>query len=277
MKASFEFLIAAGAVVPGNSVNSILCEMCDHPHWIVPEHLGAGRYRGFCTVSGYHTLSVDSVRCLVLSDDWIVGEIAGALGLRPKKTPFDTTPIISVGRARFGPYSCEVFFGRHLADRSRAESASAILKKKIGAGIGILLTSTRLNLLPYTACERCAVIAAEDALSISSGRMKVDQDVILAALREPANLPKGSGIGVRFSIGFRSCLYRGEQYRFTDKQSQAVEALYDAWKDGLPGLDKDELKARVGTNQRMAQLFLGNPAYSTLIKHDGCGLYWLDL
>jgi hypothetical protein len=276
LKPSIELLIAAGALVPSDNVSSVLCEMCDHSHWIVPEHFGAGNYRGYCPVAGYHSLSAESLRCFVLNDNWIVDGIAGALGLRRKRSQVDKTPIVGIGRTRFGPYYCELLFGRQLADRSRIEKARAVLNRKIGEGIGVLLTATRLESLPGVLSQRCSVVAIEDALTISNNKIGVESDVILAALRDPTNLPKGS-IGFRHSPGFRLCAYGGQQFRFTHKQSLAIEALHDAWHDGLPGLHQDELKGKVGSSQRITSLFAGSPAYGRLIKNDGGGLYWLDL
>jgi hypothetical protein len=277
MRGSFETLIVQGALVAVANANSILCEFCDEQHWIVPEYVGPGHCRGFCANTGFHSFSPKLIECFAVNEAWLVGRLAEALSLRLRKTPIGGSSLFYLGRVMFGPYPCETFYGSRLNDRSRFESAIVTLKEKIGPGIGVLLTSTRRELLPDVVPERCAMIMAEDAMCISGGKIGIDQGVILAALRAPANLPKASGVGFRFSIGFRSCAYRGEQFRFTDKQSLAVEALYNAWRDGLPGLHQNELKGLAHTNQRMAQLFSGNAAYTTLIKNDGSGLYWLDI
>jgi hypothetical protein len=277
LRSSVDTFIAEGALVAAANAHSILCEFCDGQHWIAPEYIGPGRYRGFCPDTGFHSFSPKLLERFAVDDAWIVGGLAATLSIRLRNAPIHGSSIFHLGQVRFGPYPCEVFFGRQLNNRSRFESAIATLKEKIGAGIGVLLTSTRLELLPGIIPERCAIIMAEDALTLAGGKIRLDQDVILAALREPAHLPSGVGIGFRFSPGFRSCVYRGEQFRFTDKQSLAVEALYNAWKDGLPGLHQDELKGQACTTQRITQLFVGNAAYGTLIKTDKSGLYWLDL
>ena len=121
------------------------------------------------------------------------------------------------------------------------------------------------------------IMMAEDVLTISCGKIWLDQAAVLATLREPTRLPKDGGIGFCFSVGFRSCVYGGRQFQFSDKQARAVEALHKARKEGLPGLQQSELKGLVNTSQRMAQLFAKNAAYGTLIKNDGNGLYSLDL
>lgn len=277
LRNSVDTFIAQGALVAVTNAHSILCEFCDEQHWVAPEYVGPGHYRGFCSNTGFHDFSPKLLECFALDDAWIIGKLAEALNLRLRKMPIIGASVLHLGRVRFGPYVCELFFGRRLNDRPRFESAIVTLKEKIGAGIGVLVTSTKPELLPGSLPERCAMIMAENALTISGGNVRVDQEVILAALRQPTHLPKGVGVGCRFSIGFRSCVYMGEQFRFTDKQSLAVEALYNAGNDGLPGLHQDELKGHAHTNQRMAQLFSGNSAYGTLIKNDGSGLYWLDI
>jgi hypothetical protein len=114
-------------------------------------------------------------------------------------------------------------------------------------------------------------------LTISRRTISLNDAPIFAALRGRDRFVEEDGIGVRFSAGFRSCLYGDQQFTFTDKQALAVEALYDNWKQGLSGLTQVELKAAASTNQRMAQLFAAHPAYRTLIKHGGSGRYWLDI
>lgn len=277
LKDSFDTLIAQGALVAAENANSILCEFCDEQHWIVPEYIGPGHYCGFCANTGFYSFSPKLLQCFAIDETWIIRKLAEALSLRLRKTPVRGSSVVHLGRVRFGPYPCETFFGRRLNDRSRFESAIVTIKEKVATGIGVLLTSTRSELLPGKNPDRCAMITAEDVMSISGGKIVVDQEVILAALREPAKRPKSGGVGFRFSPGYRSCFYRGEQFRFTDKQALAVEALYNAREDGLPGLHQDELKGQAHTNQRMAQLFSRNAAYGTLIKHDGNGRYWLDI
>jgi hypothetical protein len=279
LRTSIESLISKGALVPSESVSSVLCSMCDDPHWVVPEHLGAGQYRGFCPINGYHTLPSRLLRSFVVSDAWIVDEIVASLGMGRKNwRSGEALPAgISVGRVRFGPYSCELFFGRRLSDRSRLEAAFAAVTEKAGQGPAILLTSTRKQFLSGPMAERCAVIDIDNVLTIGRGKTLMNEAPILAALRGPTPLPNDGGIGFRHSAGFRACAFGSEQFRFSDKQALAVEALHDAWRQGLPGLPQGELMGRVDTTQRISQLFHGHPAYGKLIRVDGNGFYRLNL
>jgi hypothetical protein len=252
--------------------------MCDEQHWIIPEYLAAGHYRGFCPTGGYYRLSSKAVQCFTVSDAWIVGEIAVALGIGLKPKNLDKRlPVMSLGRARFGPYRCEMFFGRRLADRCRFEKAIAAILEKVGSGPAVLLTSTNKDILIGSVPKRCAVIGIENVLKIAPGKTSFDEAPILAALRGPNPMPSEGGIGFRRSPGFHSCVYGDEEFRFSAKQALAVEALHDAWMQGLPGLHQDELMGITATTQRMAQLFYRHPAYGSLIAVGENGFYRLNL
>jgi hypothetical protein len=279
LRASIESLLSEGALVPCENVGSVLCTMCDDPHWVVPEHLGAGQHRGFCPINGYHTLPSKLLQSFAVSDAWIVDEVVAALGMDRKnwRSGEALPAAISIGRARFGPYTCEVFFGRRLSDRLRLEAAIAAVTEKAGQGPAILLTSTRKQFLSGPVADQCAVIELNSVLTIARGKTWINEAPILMALRGPTPLPRGDGIGFRHSPGFRACAFGHEQFQFSGKQARAVELLHDAWKQGLSGLHQDELMGGVDTSQRMSQLFYGHPAYRKLIKVDKNGFYYLNL
>lgn len=278
LRDSIEALISCGALVPAENASLVLCERCDDEHWIIPEYAGPAQYRAFCAITGYHHLSPEALRCFAVDDSWIVSCIAAALGIRSAKSQVDRPQsLLCLGRARVGPYPCELFFGRRLHDRSRLESALALVAAKAGSGPTILLTSTKPQFLSGPVPERCAVIGIENVLTIARGKVSFDEAPILAALRGPARSPPEGGIGFCHSFGFGICLYGSETFRFSKKQAFAVEVLYDAWKKGFPGVEQHELLGQIETNQRIVQLFHRHPAYGTLIQNDGKGLYWLNL
>jgi hypothetical protein len=72
-------------------------------------------------------------------------------------------------------------------------------------------------------------------------------------------------------------VFGDQEYSFTDKQAQVIEALYEAWRSGVRRLHQTEIQSKATTNQRVGQLFSGHSAYGVLIKYDGAGYYWLDL
>jgi hypothetical protein len=160
LRDSVDTFIAHGALVAVRNTDSILCEFCDEQHWIAPEYIGPGHYRGFCPDTGFHSFSPRLLECFAVDDAWIIEGLSSTLSVRLPNAPIHGSSIFHLGKVRFGPYPCEVFFGRRLTDRSRFESAILTLKEKIGSGIGVLLTSTRPDLLPRSVPERCAIIMA---------------------------------------------------------------------------------------------------------------------
>jgi hypothetical protein len=277
-KESINALISCGALVPGENASSVPCERCDGEHWIGPEYLEHGQYRGFCPVSGYHSISASAVQRFVVDETWISSGIAAALGIRPCMDQFkEAQPALGLGRVKFGPYTCELFFGWRLYDRSRLERANSIIAGKSGVGPAILLTSTRKELLSVSMPERCVVIRLETALTISRGKIIVNDGPMLAALRGPTPSLREGGVGFHHSPAYRTCLYGSDSFRFSETEARVVEVLHGICKEGLPCLHQEELRGKAETTQRIAQLFHGHPAYGTLIKNDGKGFYWLDL
>jgi len=225
---SIEALISCGALIPAENAGLVLCERCDDEHWIVPEYLERGQYRGFCAITGYHGISPKALKCFMVDDSWIVSGICASLGIRPKKNQTDgSQALLCLGRARFGPYLCELFFGRRLHDRPRLGSAVAVVAEKTASCPGILLTSTGKELLSGPVPGRCVVIRMENVLTIAHGRTSFDGAPILAALRGTVQPPREGGVGFRHSPGYRTCVYGSESFRFSKQRALAVEVLHN--------------------------------------------------
>lgn len=269
-------LVDLGALTHTDNAETVLCLGCDVPHSIGVEYAGDGVYRAFCPDSGYQPVLPDTLRRFVVDENWIAGSIATALGLKFVKASTAST-VIRVGRARFGPYACELFVGRRLSEKDRFEDAKRIVAGQTGSAPAIILTSTALDLIPGEAPPRCALIPLDEVLQVSASTISIDEGPVYAALRGTDLRFRSDGIGFVFSPGFRSAVVGDQEYTFTDKQALAVEALYEARKNGVPRLHQTEIQGAAGTNQRVGQLFAGHPAYGSLIKHDGSGYYWLDL
>jgi hypothetical protein len=275
-KAQIELLISKGALIPTTNAEELVCDACDEQHWICPDQINAKVCRGFCPTSGTFEFSSRLLQRFAMSDAWVTATIASTLSIKPRVLERDTAAF-HIGRAKIGPYACEIFFGRRLFDRNRFDAGISVIRRKAGNSPVILLTTTRSESLPGAYPSRCAIIAVEDVLIISRRAARLNEAPILAALQGWDRFTESGGIGFRFSFGFRSCVFGSKQYDFTDKQARVIEALYRAREQGFRGLHQDEIRAAAETNQRVAQLFAGHRAYRSLIKHDGAGRYWLDI
>ena len=143
----------------------------------------------------------------------------------------------------------QLFFGRRLADKRQFEEANRIISGLIGKAPAVLLTTTLLDLIPGEAPPRCALIPLENVLQVFPNQTSIDEGPVYAALRGSDHRFHSGGIGFAFSPGFRSGVFGDQEYSFTDKQALVVEALYEAWKNGIPGSIRPKSKARpVRTN-----------------------------
>jgi hypothetical protein len=272
-------LFDLGALVHIGNSESVLCFACDRPHSVSVEYAGDGLYRAYCPDSGYLQVRPEELRRLAVNEDWIARTIGSSLGLNPggQSAPAIPSTVARIGRARFGPYACELFFGRRLFERIRFAETKRTISGLVGKAPAILLTTTPAELIPGEPPPRCAIVALEDVLHISVTQVSLDEGPFYAALRGSDHRFRAEGIGFVFSPGFRSAVVGVQKYSFTDKQAQVIEALYDAWRSGTPRLHQTEIQGKADTSQRVGQLFGDNPAYGVLIKYEGSGYYWLDL
>jgi hypothetical protein len=272
-------LCELGALVHVGNTESVLCLACDRPHSISVEYAGDGQYRAYCPDSGYQHIRPEELHRLAVAEDWIARTIGSSLGLNAghQSAPMMSSTVVRIGRTRFGPYACELFFGRRLFESSRFDGAKQAISHFIGKTPAILLTTTSADLIPGEPPARCAIIALENVLRISVTEVSLDEGPFYAALRGTDHRFSADGIGFIFSPGYRSAVVGDQEYLFTDKQALAVEALDNARRSGIPRLHQNEIQGAANTSQRVGQLFAGHPAYGILIKHDSLGYYWLAL
>jgi hypothetical protein len=270
-------LVELGALVQVGNSESVLCFACDHPHSIAVESAGAGQYRAYCADSGYQPLRPEDIRRLVVAENWIVRTVRSTVGLRHQSAHLPTSAVAWIGKARFGPYPCDLFFGRRLFEGTRFDEAKRTISGSVGKAPAILLTTTPVNLIRGEPAPRCAVVPLWEALGVTTSEISLNEGPIYSALRGGNHRFDAEGVGFFFSPGFRSAIVGDQEYSFSDKQALAIEALYEAWHGGNPRLHQNEIKGAAHTSQRVGQLFSGHPAYNVLIKHDRSGFYWLDL
>jgi hypothetical protein len=79
-----------------------------------------------------------------------------------------------------------------------------------------------------------------------------------------------------FGPGYRTCLYKGTRYQFSEKQSLVVQQLHEAKLAGLDFMQQGELlRGADSESTRLSELFKGHGAWGVLIIHDGRGSYRL--
>jgi hypothetical protein len=273
----YRALIDVGALIQSGVRKNILCLACDDAHYASVEHIGDGRYRAYCPVAGYQSVPAATLARFAVDEDWIAETIGTEVGLAPQ-TAQRGAAATWIGRARFGPYPCHLFFARALSDPAQLAGAVALVRSTIGETSATLITSTPLDLIAGDPPPRCKYVHLDEVLSLDSSRVRLREDPFYSALGQPPKYVPGSeAVGFQFSPGYRSVLWGENDFSFSDKQSLVIEALHDARLAGTGRLHQTELQGVADTSQRMTELFRRHPAYGTLIKNDGTGYYWLNL
>jgi len=266
-----------GALAEIDQAETVLCSACDNPHPVKVELAPVGGYRAYCPDTGWQTIDGTAILRFAVDEQWIANSIRTLIGLKPIEIRPGESLLTRIGRGKFGPYRTELFFARRISERGRNDQVTSSIAGLIGKSPAILFTTTAPDLIRGKLPSRCAVVPLQDVLRVTVGAVTFEEGPVYSALRGPDIQASGSGVGFQFSPGYRSALWSEQHFKFTPKQALAVEALHEAWFNGLPSLHQDEIQGIAETPQRMTELFNGHPAYGTLIRSDQAGHYWLDL
>ena len=276
---SIQLLIGAGLLVEAGNSQWVRCTACDEHHELAVEHLGRGRYRGYCHEAGFVRVPAECLRTWTVDLRHLADLLARNLGIRRRELPEEVIDdhLFYLGSQRIHSYRTRLFLGRRLDDPGVFEQVSQALEKRYDGGPTILLATTDWRQVQRALPSRHALVSLQDACSWLGREFRVDENVLLQRLRGHDPRFHAGGIGYVFSPGFRSAVVGDQKYQFTKKQAEVVEVLFGAFTSGLGKMHQDEVMGMVDSSQRIGQLFQGNPAYGTLIMNDSQGYYWLSL
>lgn len=83
---------------------------------------------------------------------------------------------------------------------------------------------------------------------------------------------------VRHSADFRCVAWFGRDFCFSPGQSIIVRELWKAWRNGTPFVGAAALlEAADMVSDKISQTFRDSPAWGTMIRTDGHGIYWLHV
>lgn len=82
----------------------------------------------------------------------------------------------------------------------------------------------------------------------------------------------------RHSDDFRSVAWFGKMHCFSPGQAVIVRELWKAWRHGTPFVGAAILlEAADMVSDKISQVFKESPAWGTMIRTDGKGIYWLHV
>ena len=243
------------------------------------EFLGRGIYRAYCQDVGFFVVNPEDLRVLELDLAALTALIGRGLGIPPLISGEEVVPrlLYRVGSPRFGPYRTRVYFARCLDRVGYFAQVYSALEQHRDHSPVILVSTTPWQRIHRELPARHALVSLSDVAELRGQRLKFSEDAFLTKLRGEDVTFRAGGIGYVFSSGFRSAVVGDQKYKFTKKQAEVVEVLFEAFESGLHKMHQDEIMGRVDSSQRIGQLFHGHPAYGTLIVGDSHGYYWLAL
>ena len=272
-------ILALGVLRHTSNANSIWCMACDSVHSVAVEFCGNGTYRAYCQEVGFFVVDPEDLRVLELDLAALTALIGRGLGVPPLISAEEILPrvLYRVSFPRFGPYRTRVYFARCLDRVGYFAQVYSALEQHRDHSPVILVSTTPWQRVHRELPARHALVSLSDVAELRGQRLKFSEDAFLTKLRGEDVTFRAGGIGYVFSSGFRSAVVGDQKYKFTKKQAEVVEVLFEAFESGLHKMHQDEIMGRVDSSQRIGQLFHGHPAYGTLIVGDSHGYYWLAL
>jgi hypothetical protein len=111
----------------------------------------------------------------------------------------------------------------------------------------------------------------EDIATASAALARGQEPIAQSNGQEPIALDSA-----RHSPDFRSVHWFGTDYTFTANQAACVKTLWQAWKNGTPGVGKETLLSDADARtERVDHIFRDNPAWKTMICASAKGVYRL--
>ena len=277
-------LINAGWLVPaGNDTAPVLPGDDDHPFHELLWDSERKQYKYFTATSGWVYVAADTVKHYVLDDDRLFGFLQHKLDI-PKTqrlTCLLDNVLWHLGSTRFGGYRAHLYFARRLRDLENRAAIVRAMRREVGKTPAIIMYASKPEPVGLELPVDQAIVSLHQVMARDQADFNIDEDVLYALLKGvPSTEESTGGIGLRFSIDYRIVHWNGESYKLTKKQSAVVECLHN---EGGRA-HKDLLRAEARTNEEIHRImrnkkngqWIPHPLWSTLIKSEGNGYYYLD-
>ena len=275
--APFKLLTDSAALIPAEGAPVVvMCPGCAEFD-VAPEQDERG-LRGLCPACGYVRIHSEYLRRWQVDIPWLLAKLRRAFGIESRQISqaLIDDRLWKVGDVGQKTQRRHVFLARRLtepqaqlqlrtavraiAERGRSVIVGALSRRQVD------LDDVSLIYLPL-----------DFLFHWRSGGLHLDQGLWHWCLK-PLHLRNHSGSQV-FSEDFRTAILEGEEYTFTDKQSQFWELLVSA--DGAKQ-QRDWIMAQIDSPQPNPRaLFRHNPrqltAFDQLVEHDDEGFHWMKV
>ena len=273
--APFKLLTESRALVAAQGAPAmVVCPGCAEFD-LAPEHDGHG-LRGLCPACGYVRLASDYLQRWQADVDWLLTKLRRALGMEARQlsqTLLDGR-IWKVGDVGQKKQRRRVFLARRLTEPRALHQLRTIVGNNAERGMAVIV-GTRARDQVDVGESSFIYMPLDTLFHWRSGGLHLDQSLWDWCLK-PLHIRNHPGSRV-FSEDFRTAIIDGEEYTFSDLQSQCWEILVAA--DGAKQ-QRDWIMAQIDSSQPNPRaLFRHNPrqlaAFDRLVESDDEGFYWL--
>jgi len=268
-------LLAAGFVqAEGYEAASML----GSDHWDVPVPLAwseeTGAFGYFSPAVGWTRVAHDEVRSYKIQLHRVLVSLVHAVPApsNARPAPLIDDSLWDVGKFRLGrrTHLTSLMFGRRLHDPATWRKIRELLRTRLSAHTGLVLTTTNSEVLPDAPANTLICPIAD----VLCGEFGLEADILASRLD---GFPVATREGLVVSADGKEVRFRGETHRFSkgEQQRRIIRFLYERH---LAGEDRvsvstviDKLDLR--DNARIRDFFKKHPTWNRLIvERDGtCG------
>lgn len=276
-QAQFKLLTDSAALVPAQGAPAVvICPGCAEFD-VAPEQDGIG-LRGLCSACGYVRIPADYLQRWQVDIGWVLAKLRRALGIdtRQMSQPLIDGRVWKVGDVGQKNQRRHVFLARRLTEPQAQQQLRTAVRPIVERGRSVIVGTLSRRQVDLDDVS-LIYLPLDFLFHWRSGGLHLDQSLWDWCLKPP-HIRNHVGSPV-FSEDFRTAILEGEEYTFTDKQSQFWELLVSA--DGRKQ-QRDWMMAQIDSPQPNPRaLFRHNPdqlaAFDRLVEHDDEGFHWMKV
>lgn len=275
--APFKLLTDSAALIPAEGAPVVvMCPGCAEFD-VAPEQDESG-LRGLCPACGYVRIHRAYLQRWQVDITWLLAKLRRAFGIESRQLSqaLIDDRLWKVGDVGQKSQRRRVFLARRLTEPNAQQALRTVVQQHAERGKLVIVGTVPRRQVDLDASS-LIYLPLESLFHWRSGGLHLDQSLWDWCLK-PQHIRHHAGSPV-FSEDFRTAILEGQEYTFTDKQSQFWELLVSA--DGRKQ-QRDWMMAQIDSSQPNPRaLFRHNPdqlaAFDQLVEHDDEGFHWMKV
>ncbi len=232
-----------------------------------------GKNMYFSTADGWVAVSDEDINLYKISFEWLLRKIMDALDIADRHVPKEVLEekIWALSQHRVERQNINIIVVRNIRNEIVFDALKNYLNNHHKARNPALVIALDQSIPDHLSLPDQNELARIDE-AIKWDKEEFELNTVLLGGKMGGSISQEG-----FSGGFRNLVVNGKQYRFSKKQAEAIEFLYNVG----GARHQDEILAEINSSQKkLLQVFRSrgqtNNAWGEVIKSDGKGNYWLE-